>query len=467
MSDLATHTETKFTARPTEPIPWKIVAVVMMAPFMTQMDSTIVNVSLSSIRDSLQSTISAAQWVISGYLLALALMLPVNGWLVDRFGAKRLYLVCFSLFTLASALCAMAHTMPELIAARVAQGIAGGLLAPLAQLMMARVAGKQMARVISLASIPVLTGPLLGPLLAGMILRYGGWPWLFYVNLPVGILAVVLAAKLLPHDPSLLVRRPFDYLGFLLLSPGLSLLLYGFERASHDRDIKPLVLGGLLVVAFVLWAQRRGERALIDIQLIRVRHFTVAAITQFLSNGIIYSGQFLLPFYLISGTGMTPTQAGGLLSATGVGLLCVYPTMGLLVERFGCRAVASVGVVVNFVGTLPFLVMAITQFSLPWALLGLLLRGLGQGATGIPSLSVAYSSVPKQKLNYAATAVNIVQRLGGPILTTALSIVVSLHVPQESADGHAFLWPFVTLLVFQLVVMGSAIRLPGRAESST
>jgi EmrB/QacA subfamily drug resistance transporter len=452
---------------PDEPIPWKIVGVVMMAPFMTQMDSTIVNISLSSIRDSLNSTISTAQWVISGYLLALALMLPLNGWLVDRFGAKRLYLVCFSFFTAASALCAMAHTMAELIAARVFQGIAGGLLAPLAQLMMARVAGRQMARVIGYASVPVLMGPLLGPLLAGAILSHASWPWLFYVNLPVGILAVVLAAVILPHDRSLLVKRPFDFWGFVLLSPGLSLLLYGFDRASHHKGFEYLALGALLIALFLVWARRRGEKALIDIQLFRVRNFSVATTTQFLSNGIIYAGQFLLPLFLIAGVGLTPTQTGWLLSAAGFGLLFVYPTMGFLVERWGCRTVATTGVLINVVGTLPFVWMAYNHFSLPWALVGLLLRGLGQGATGIPSLTTAYASVPKHKLSYATTAVNIVQRLGGPILTTALSIVVSMTVPQvrAAANTQAFIWPFLTLNAFQLLVLASAIQLPGRASA--
>ena len=124
-----------------DPKIWKVVAVVLLGPFMTQLDSTVVNVSLSTIRDDLNSTISAAQWIISAYLLTMALMLPLNGWLVDRIGAKRLYLGCFSLFTMASLFCGLASTMDQLIYARILQGVAGGLLAPMTQLMIARVAG--------------------------------------------------------------------------------------------------------------------------------------------------------------------------------------------------------------------------------------------------------------------------------------------------------------------------------------
>ena len=146
---------------------WKVIAVVMFGPFMAQMDSTVVNVSLSTISESLHSSVSLAQWTISGYLLALALMLPVNGWLVDRVGAMRLYLGSFVAFTLSSILCGAARDMDELIAARIIQGIAGGLLAPLTQLMMTRVAGRNMVKVMGYAGVPVLMAPLCGPILAG------------------------------------------------------------------------------------------------------------------------------------------------------------------------------------------------------------------------------------------------------------------------------------------------------------
>src|SRR5580704_9324686 len=177
-----------------DPAVLRVVAVVLLGPFMSQVDSTVVNVSLSAIRDDLHSSTEVAQWIISGYLLALALMLPLNGWLVDRWGAKRLYLGCFSGFTLASLLCGAAHTMDELIWARVIQGMAGGLLAPMNQMMIARYAGRHMARVMGYTVVPVLIAPILGPVLAGAILKYSAWPWLFFLNLPIGILGVGLAA---------------------------------------------------------------------------------------------------------------------------------------------------------------------------------------------------------------------------------------------------------------------------------
>jgi MFS family permease len=327
--------------------------------------------------------------------------------------------------------------------------------------MMARIAGRQMARVLGYAAAPILLAPLLGPILAGAILKYAGWPWLFYVNLPIGILAVALAAVFVPHDRALIRKRPFDLTGFLLLSPGLALLLFGFEQASRREGYWGLAAGALGIGSFLWHAGRKKTDALIDLDLFRNGVFSIATITQFLSNGIIYAGQFLIPLFLTSGCGLTPTEAGWVLAPMGLGMMCVYPFMGRLTDQAGCRAVAVGGVVLNFVGTLPFLWMAHGQYSRGLALAGLFVRGLGQGSTGIPSLAAAYAAVPKERLSYATTAMNIVQRLGGPIATTALAIVVSLSGSLGVAAGpRTYFVPLVALTVLQLLVMASAIRLP-------
>ena len=172
--------------------------------------TTMVNVSLSSLGAELHASLSAMQWVTSGYLLALALMLPLNGWLVERIGAKALYLSCFAAFTLSSALCGVAWSANALIAFRILQGMSGGLMAPMTQMMIARAAGKHMARVIGYAAVPVMLGPLLGPVIAGAILQYASWRWLFLVNLPVGAVAIILAIFLLPSDREETKHRDLD-----------------------------------------------------------------------------------------------------------------------------------------------------------------------------------------------------------------------------------------------------------------
>jgi len=310
---------------------------------MTQLDSTVVNVSISSIGQDLHVSISSAQWIIAGYLLALALTLPLNAWLVDRFGAKRLYLGRFSAFTLASLLCGMQRTIHGLILARVIQGMAGGLLVPMAQMMIARVAGRYLARVMGYIAMPILIAPLLGPVVAGVILKFVGWPWLFYINLPIGILAVSLAVFLLPGDEAARQRRSFDFSGFLLISPGLALLLYGLDRASSREGGLFLFAGVILVGVFVWHALREGAEALIDLRLFTNCVFSIAAATQFLNNGATYAGQMLVPLFLITGCGISPAKAGWMLAPMGLGMMLIYPSLGFLTDRFGCRAVSAGG----------------------------------------------------------------------------------------------------------------------------
>ena len=172
----------------------------ILGAFLSPLDATVVNVSLPTLAVELRSSLSTIQWGMSGYLLALALMLPLNGWLVDRIGAKRLYLWYFATFTLSSALCGAAWSAESLVVFRVLQGMSGGLLAPMAQMMLARAAGKHMARVMGYAALPILLGPILGPVLAGTILQHASWRWLFLVNVPVCLAGIVLAALFLPDD---------------------------------------------------------------------------------------------------------------------------------------------------------------------------------------------------------------------------------------------------------------------------
>jgi EmrB/QacA subfamily drug resistance transporter len=440
-----------------DPLVRRVVAVAFIGPFMTQMDSTVVNVSLSTIRDDLHSTIDSTQWVVSGYLLALALMLPLNGWLVDRIGAKRLYLICFSAFTLASALCGLAPSIDLLVAARVVQGIAGGLLAPMTQMMIARHAGKHIARVMGYTTVPVLFAPLVGPVLAGAILSYAGWPWLFFINLPIGALGLVLAIMLLPRDEATTQRHAFDAVGFMLISPGLACLLYGFEQMTQPRGIVCAALGAGLLVAFVVHAHRQQAAALIDLAIFRTRVFATGARTQFLSNAAMFAGQLIVPLYLINGAHLTPSEAGWMIAPLGLGLLCTNPSTGWLTERFGFRAVATTGAAVVIAGTAPLLWMACTSFSSPLAGVCMFLRGAGQGAIGIPSLSAAYSSIPKPRLAVATTAINIVQRLGGPVGTTAITVVLAASASYPAV--------FATLIALQVLVLASASRLPARVTA--
>ncbi|PRG08485.1 MFS transporter [Burkholderia ambifaria] len=465
MNDTRTRPAPDHAAARLDPAIWKVSAVATLGGLLSQLDATIVNVSLSSLATDLHASLSTIQWVTSGYLLALTLVLPLNGWLVDRIGAKALYLWCFSAFTLTSALCGLAWSAPSLIAFRVLQGVSGGLLAPMAQMMIARVAGQQMARVIGYAAVPVLIAPILGPVVAGAILQHASWRWLFLVNLPVGALALALAVWFLPGDRDETQRRELDWVGLALLSPALVLFLYGAERIDAVPGIAAIAGSVLLLAAFLRVERRKGGRALIDVALFRARVFGAAAATQFLSNGAIYAGQMLIPVFLIQACGRSPGEMGWLLAPLGLGMLVTYPLMGTLTSRFGVRRLAAAGAMLALVATLPIVYLALTGYD-PYVLVpALFVRGMGQSAIGIPSMSAAYASVERRNLPMATTSLNIVQRLGGPTFTTICTLFLAWRLQAESVStggthGVAYAWAFGLLCALHAASFVTTLRLP-------
>lgn len=449
---------------------WKIGSVAVLGSFLAQLDTTVVNVSLSSLTLALHSSLSAIHWVTSGYLLALALMLPLSGWLVDRIGAKALYLWCFSAFTLSSALCGFSWSANSLIGFRILQGMSAGPLAPMAQMMMARAAGKRMASVFGFAAVPILLAPLLGPVIAGAILQFASWRWLFLVNLPVGVLALVLAVLFLPNDRDAATPRDLDVVGLALLSPALVLFLYGSDHISAQLGIVSLVSSILLLVAFFRWAARKKDKALIDLRLFKGKVLSASAATQFMVNGISYAGQMLIPIFLIRVGGLSPSATGLLLAPLGLGMMCGYPFVGTWVKWFGNRRTSTGGATLALCGTLPFVYMAAHGLAVTLLVCSLFVRGLGMSAVSVPSISAAYSSVKREDLPMATTGLNIVMRIGGPTLTTICATFLAWRLGSApSHDGmlSAFTAAFIVLSICHGVLIATAVRLPLSVIGST
>jgi EmrB/QacA subfamily drug resistance transporter len=461
-----------------DPRVWKIAWVVLLGPLMTSLDATVVNVSLPALGHALHAPLLTLQWVITGYLLALALMLPLSGWLVDRAGAKRVYLISFAMFTLASLLCGASASAPMLIAGRIFQGMAGGLLAPMAQMMAARWAGQHISRVMGIMTMPVLLGPIVGPSLAGLILQHASWRWIFFINLPIGVLAVLLAALILPGDETSSRSRDFDALGFLLLSPGLVFLLYSLENLGASPVLRlsyvlefAASLG--LLAGFAFHARKLGAAALIDLGLFRNFSFFASAATQFFGNAVSFGGQMLLPLYLLVVLRISPSQTGLVLASAGLGMLCSYPSMGAPTEHFGPRRTSAGGAFVALAATLPFALVHPSALS-KWVICAaLFVRGIGMGGINLPSIHAAYTSIAKENIPAATTTINIVQRLGGPVATTVLAIFLHTRtaasacasdISHSNWSARATSATFLLLSGFHAAAFLAAMYLPLRAQ---
>jgi EmrB/QacA subfamily drug resistance transporter len=428
-----------------EPYVWKIAGVVILGMIMSILDTTIVNVALRTLGHDLHSSIAQIQWVVTGYLLSLAAVIPVTGWAARRFGAKRVYMTSLVLFTAGSALCAVADSTTALVLFRVLQGVGGGMIMPVGQLIMAQVAGpKRMGRVMGIVSMPAMLAPILGPVVGGAILEKLHWSWIFLVNVPIGAIALALAWRMLPKTDSGTAGR-LDVVGLALLSGGSTAVVYGLsELATHPSVTAPTVLwptvAGLALCAVFCWHALRIERPLLDIRLYANRVFAAASLTTFALGASLFGAMILVPLYYQEVRHESVIITGLLVGPQGLGMLLVMPLVGRLTERFGGGRISIVGVVILCVGTVPLAFVgastSIVQISLV-----LLLRGVGIGFAFVPAMSAAFAAMRPEQLSDATPQLNVLQRVGGAIGVAVLAVVLQrgeLHAHSLGQFAHAF-----------------------------
>jgi EmrB/QacA subfamily drug resistance transporter len=416
-----------------------LAAVVILGSSMTVLDLTIVNVAIPTLGSELGTSISTIQWVLTGYMLAFASVIPLSGWATERFGAKRVWVVSLLLFMTGSALAGVAWSIGSLIGFRVLQGLGAGLILPVGQTILAQAAGPQrMGRVMSLFGVPMLLVPVLGPVLGGLIVDQWSWRWIFFINLPVGAAAVLVAQRLLPEAKPQLGQR-LDLRGLALLSPGIALFLYGLAEAGNQggfanaRTIVAALIGVTLVALFVWHASRRGKQALIEVSLFRRRGFAAAAGTNFLFPIALFGSLILLPLYYQLVRHQSPLQVGLLLAPQAVGAAFAMPLAGLLTDKIGARLVVSAGLVVALLGTLAFTQIA-AHSSYLYLSAALLVVGFGIGSTIMPSMAAAFQTLSREETPRATSAINTIQRIAGAIGTALLAIVLQRVIAADVPD---------------------------------
>ena len=469
----------------------RLALVVVIGTIMSILDTTIVNVAIATLARDFRAPLSSVQWVSTGYLLALATVIPLTGWAVEHFGAKRMWIISLALFLVGSALSGAAWSIQSLIVFRVLQGLGGGMIMPIGQSIMASAAGPQrMGRVMSVLGVPMLLGPVLGPVLGGLIVDTVSWRWIFYVNIPIGIVAIVLALRILPGHERLTAAHKLDVVGFLLLSPGLALLVYGLAQAGQGSPLSvwlPMVVGAAMIAGFVLHALRTKITPLIDVLLFRNRSFASSALTTFLFGGALFGGMLLLPLYYQVVRGQSALSAGLLMAPQGIGAAVVMPLAGRLTDRYGAGRIVPGGLLVAVLGTLLYTQLgAHTSFAL--LAVSLFVRGIGFGFVMMPAISAAYQTLSRVEVPRASTAINIVQRVGGSIGTALVAVVLDHQIvtqihglagglsgvstaplaervrfvqPLASAFGHTFWWVVGMTVVALVPALLMAARPPG------
>jgi EmrB/QacA subfamily drug resistance transporter len=420
----------------------KIAGVVVLAAIMSILDITVVNVGIPTFITTFHTTYANAAWTMTGYTLALATVIPLTGWAADRFGTKRLFMLALLLFVAGSALCSTAGSIGELVTFRVLQGLGGGMLMPLGMTIMTRAAGPdRVGRVMAILGVPMLLGPIGGPILGGWLIQSASWHWIFLINVPIGAVALVYALLVLPSDdpkPS----ESFDLIGMLLLSPGLALTLFGVSSIPQKhtvvaaRVLIPAAIGLVLVLAFVWHALKKADHPLIDLHLFKNRQMSIAVITMTLFAVAFFGAALLFPSYFLQVRGEKTLNTGLLLIPQGLGAMLTMPLAGQLTDRIGPGKIVLTGISLIIPGMIVFTqVSASTPY---WVLLlGLFIMGLGMGATMMPVFTAALQTLTHASVARGSTLMNILQQIASSIGTATFSVVLTNQIQSRSLAGPA------------------------------
>lgn len=437
-----------------------MLAAIIVGTLMPGCDTTIVAIGISTLMEAFGVDTVTVQWVSTGYLLALAVGIPVAGWLERRRGGRFSWMLGLWVFLVGSVCCILSPSLPVLVASRVVQGFAAGVIITLMTTLPVEMAHAHgvvnVGSIMSTIMLPLSCGPIFGPVIGGVILNFLSWHWLFIINVPVVVVAIVLGEKYVegaPRPASLM--RPFDPVGFVFVAAGIAFLLFGLTEVSQGGDLaRPVVVGPLVsgvaaLALFVAWPPTRDpHRAFVNVALMRRRSVSTASAAIFMAGVVLYSAQFLLPLYYQDLLGADALGAALMLLPQGVGALLSRSLAGRLTDAYGGRLVAAGGFAATALTTAPFLLLDPRSPSL---LMGTILfvRGLAVGMLIVPITTGSYVSVPDDAIPDTAVIVRMFQQVGGSFGTAIVAATLA------AARG----FPVAFLIVVLSAALGAAAAL--------
>ena len=440
-----------------------IVAVGFM---MEQLDSTIITTAIPDIALSLRVTPLQMNLAITSYILSLAVFIPISGWIADRYGSRRVFAAAMLIFTIGSMLCGVAESLPMLVATRVLQGFGGAMMTPVGRLVLIRAFPRsELVTAMTYMTVPAVIGPTIGPLLGGFLTTYANWRWIFYVNVPVGLLGFALALRYV-DDVRAKGLGQFDVKGFLLAGIALALLQLGLENVGHPMIGRPAIAGlfagsVLLMYGYTRYARIRRDPAL-DLTLFSIRTFRISTMAGGISRIGVNAVPFMLPLLFQIGFGLSPIQSGSLTFVTSVGTLAVKPISGTLLRQFGFRGVLIGNGVLCAVVIAAF---ALVQASTPhWIVfLHVLLFGIVRSTQFMTTNTLTYADTPASKLSRSTSLGSVIQQLtvsfGVSVGAALLGVIAGAgNLPSV----HDFHLAFLTVAV--IVLLSSPGFLPLKPE---
>lgn len=432
---------------PGRKFPVIIPGVVATAFLMEQLDATIITTAVPDMARSLAVTPVQMSLAVTAYVLSVAIFIPVSGWFADRFGARRVFVAALAIFTLGSILCGLAENFPMLIAMRVLQGLGGAMMTPVGRLILLQSFPRsELMRAMVYMTLPAVVGPVIGPLLGGVLTTYLSWHWIFYMNVPFGLIGMALAIRYVKNVPAATVPR-FDFLGFLMVGGGLGLLQFGLENVSHPLVAPTVTVSSMLVavallIVFGFYARQTSEPA-VDLNLFRDRAFSVATLAGGLCRIALGGVPYLLPLMLQVGFGLSPIASGSITFISSFG--------GLLIRNFIPRAVRVYGfkfvlVTSAVAGAIVLAGFAFMEPDTPHVVLlvWVFMFGLARSAQFMSSNTLAYVDLPERQLSSGTSLGGALQQLAQSLGVSTAAILLALvgrgsEVLTPAIFHHAFL----------------------------
>ncbi len=420
--------------------PWIIASAVMLGTFMEVLDTTVVNVSLPHIAGSLSATVDEATWVLTSYLVANAIILPMTGWLANRFGRKRLLLLSVAGFTASSVACGLAPNLTALIIFRIIQGATGGGLQPLSQAILLEAfppadRGKAMA----FWALGIVVAPMLGPVLGGWITDSYSWRWIFYINLPIGVIATVMI-RLFIFDPSYIRRaiEKVDWLGIGLLSLWIGSLQVMLDKGQEEdwfssdfiRVLLVLVIIG--VVSFLI-RELRTEHPIVELRVFKERTYATGVLLMTILGFVLYGSTVLIPIWLQTLMGYPALQAGWAMLPRGLGSFLFMPIVGILMSKVEPRKLLAVGIIVAAISL--FLLSDLNLNAGYWDIFWpQIVQGTAMGLLFVPLTTVTFDPIPKEKTGNATSIFNLMRNVGASFGIAAVTTITARHTQMHIND---------------------------------